>query len=560
MSHQPAATDNRQQQQHQQHQQLQRHHHISSVAASSDNRPGKGNIDSFSGQGQKRKREENETEHVDRYSQHNVDRSQYANNRPVENGVKEESSRRENSNTIDQSTTTSHSSLCWNEAHHRDFVEAVFKIGLVQASPSVILENMIQKPPALTSERVKSHLQKYRNHKEKSTLDFMKEYDKWMDKALMITAASAGSSDASNDRCIGGRAVAEMVGSDNLMGGDLAAYLAFSVLSDETSRPTKSASNEALHISIARNVTEQVLSPKRIRSGSQEFAEAFSGSQIPFPSLTKEERESELGIWFGHTLSLFYSMNHQLVQQRRKLSAQQHRSAPMKQPAEGKTTPVSPSARSALAAALSMSPLPDYIQTKESAETKESADEESISLFQIATNKFHMSSSSAHEQHQQFHPNHHYDNRVDDDAHHHARYPPYIHQFPSSYVDSTYDSTQYVYPYDYPQYYGPAQQPMYYEPTDPRVYHDSHGAAVAHESGSSYNNHTPYFGYEWSHEAHYDNFPRDHHVEYEQQQQHHHHHQQHYHFAVPPYPSTARSHSARDSDPQPSRVYRGSYY
>jgi len=550
MSHQLAVTDNRQQQQEQQ---PQRHYHLSSAAVSSDDRPGKGNIESFSGQGQKRKRE-NESEHPDRYSQQNVDRSQYDSHPAIENSENDESSRRGESNAIDQST--SNSSLCWTEAHHRDFVEAVFKIGVVQASPSVILENMTQKPPALTSERVKSHLQKYRNHKEKSIQDFMKEYDKWMDKALMITAASAVSSDVKNDRCILGRAVAEMVGSDCFMGGDLAAYLAYCVMSEESFRPTKSTSNEALHNDIARKLTEQALSPKRIRSGSQEFAEAFSGSQIPFPSLTKEERESDLGVWFGHTLSLFYSMTQQLVQQRRKMSAQPHRSAPMKQSMEGKTTPVSPSARSALAAALSMSPLPDSIKTKES------ADEESISLLYIATNRYHVSNSSVHEQHQHFHSNHHhYDSRVDDDAHHHARYPPYVHQFPSSYVDSTYDSVQYVYPYDYSHYYAPAQQPMYYEPTDPRAYHDELGPTGAHESDPSYNSHTPYFGYNWSHETQYDNYPRDHQHEEQQLQHHHHnHHQQHYHFAVPAYPSTSRSHSVHDSDPKPSHVYRGSYY
>lgn len=49
----------------------------------------------------------------------------------------------------------------WPDELHRDFVSAVFDVGLKHSSPSTILEHM-PKHPQITSERVKSHLQKYR--------------------------------------------------------------------------------------------------------------------------------------------------------------------------------------------------------------------------------------------------------------------------------------------------------------------------------------------------------------------------------------------------------------
>jgi SHAQKYF class myb-like DNA-binding protein len=66
----------------------------------------------------------------------------------------------------------------WSREMHRAFVEAVYATGVKHASPSVILDAMVnttQMP--LTSERVKSRLQKYRNNVEKSKKDFLKEYE-----------------------------------------------------------------------------------------------------------------------------------------------------------------------------------------------------------------------------------------------------------------------------------------------------------------------------------------------------------------------------------------------
>ena len=88
----------------------------------------------------------------------------------------------------------------WTEEMHRNFVMAIYDTGVAQSSPSVILENMDQHPTdgtaaaaaasSLTSERVKSHLQKYRKNKDKSKEEFLKEYDSFLRKAVTVGGAS----------------------------------------------------------------------------------------------------------------------------------------------------------------------------------------------------------------------------------------------------------------------------------------------------------------------------------------------------------------------------------
>ena len=69
----------------------------------------------------------------------------------------------------------------WPEELHRDFVSAIFDVGLKHSSPSTIIEHM-PKNPDITTERVKSHLQKYRNNRAKSKQDFMSSYENSLTK------------------------------------------------------------------------------------------------------------------------------------------------------------------------------------------------------------------------------------------------------------------------------------------------------------------------------------------------------------------------------------------
>jgi len=68
----------------------------------------------------------------------------------------------------------------WDQYLHRRFVEVVYEAGVQSSSPSIILENMSHRPASLTSERVKSHLQKYRKNRPRSKEEFMSDYDNFM--------------------------------------------------------------------------------------------------------------------------------------------------------------------------------------------------------------------------------------------------------------------------------------------------------------------------------------------------------------------------------------------
>lgn len=63
----------------------------------------------------------------------------------------------------------------WSVPLHQDFVASVFDIGLKCASPKLLLE-MMPVVDGLTSEHIKSHLQKYRLHRQRSREEFLKSY------------------------------------------------------------------------------------------------------------------------------------------------------------------------------------------------------------------------------------------------------------------------------------------------------------------------------------------------------------------------------------------------
>eukprot|EP01041_Mallomonas_annulata_P006563 gene6563-13277_t len=64
----------------------------------------------------------------------------------------------------------------WPEALHKDFVAAVFDVGLRSASPKTIID-MLPRSDLLTTEHIKSHLQKFRVHRERSREEFLTHYE-----------------------------------------------------------------------------------------------------------------------------------------------------------------------------------------------------------------------------------------------------------------------------------------------------------------------------------------------------------------------------------------------
>ena len=115
----------------------------------------------------------------------------------------------------------------WSEEMHKMFVAAIFEVGLRNSSPAVILENMAQKPKTITSERIKSKLQKYRNNRDKSKQEFMDEYSSFLHRAHAIECAGGAGGAVATPV-----ALLEMMGSSKLLGGDAAAFLSYAVMKE----------------------------------------------------------------------------------------------------------------------------------------------------------------------------------------------------------------------------------------------------------------------------------------------------------------------------------------
>lgn len=188
----------------------------------------------------------------------------------------------------------------WPEDIHRQFCQAIYQVGVKHASPAVILENMTMEDAAVTSERVKSHLQKYRSsgNKSKSTQEFIQEYESWMQKALTMGAAG-GASDM-----VPPVAIMDMMGTENILGGDAAAFLAYSVMAQEQ----QAAAGDPYRLS------PDMMNVKDLPG--------TAGARLPFPTLTEEERKSPLGVSISHVMGLFYSMTQHVMKEREAATGQ----------------------------------------------------------------------------------------------------------------------------------------------------------------------------------------------------------------------------------------------
>lgn len=60
-------------------------------------------------------------------------------------------------------------------------MSAVFDIGLKNSSPATVASHMKSRPPELTSERLKSRLQKFRQHRQKEKEKFLGEFDEFIE-------------------------------------------------------------------------------------------------------------------------------------------------------------------------------------------------------------------------------------------------------------------------------------------------------------------------------------------------------------------------------------------
>jgi SHAQKYF class myb-like DNA-binding protein len=163
----------------------------------------------------------------------------------------------------------------WPDDLHRDFVAAIFDVGLKHASPSAILEYMPEHEQ-ITSERVKSHLQKYRLHRSKSKQEFMSSYE-----ASLNNYHSTG------------------IKTKSLSAGEVAAHLTYSTMTE----------------------TEELPAPVQVQQepyqDSPQHMEATSRSgALELPKLTEAEKQSPIGASMGYMMGLFFSLRQQLMASR----------------------------------------------------------------------------------------------------------------------------------------------------------------------------------------------------------------------------------------------------
>jgi SHAQKYF class myb-like DNA-binding protein len=195
--------------------------------------------------------------------------------------------------------------VTWTLEEHKAFAAAIFEIGLKNCSPSIIMENMRKQPRYITRERTKSHLQKYRQTKERSKAEFLKEFDAFFnstDQAKALLNCKNSSSQAiENDESAGTTknlkrkepvpkailtTALEGKKPSKLLGGKAAALLSYSVL----------------------NGFSTSHGPDQLQYKAAKFTE--------FPSMTEEEKRSSVGASLLQVKSLIDNMTDVLLKTR----------------------------------------------------------------------------------------------------------------------------------------------------------------------------------------------------------------------------------------------------
>jgi SHAQKYF class myb-like DNA-binding protein len=207
----------------------------------------------------------------------------------------------------------------WTAGMHRSFVQAVYETGTHHASPSVLLDHMINADNfPLTSERVKSRLQKYRNNSEKSLAEFMQEYDTFLQRALSIGRQSMGPTTSllplANVLLILGQ-------EEPLYGGDAAAAVTYNLLYKQSQGRDKAASPASGDE--YGSVVARMLTPASLKNNSTEFTAQCHGQKVLVPRLTEEEKSTALGESFEHIKGTFVALVEELKRQREKNSSEE---------------------------------------------------------------------------------------------------------------------------------------------------------------------------------------------------------------------------------------------
>ena len=229
---------------------------------------------------------------------------------------------------------------------HRSFVEAIFNIGIEHSSPSVIYEKMSLHPENLTNERIKSHLQRYRNKKGKAKEDFMQEYDASLRRIMALggltpmygtgstststsfsTGTTAGSSSTPVSTTGYSNGSSSSFIEDNVMlagngkslsGGGMAALLTYMQLAEQQQASHRGSTTTTGSSSSSERRRNSFPTLPWVDEASKAMLQGSVGehSRIPFPSLSEAERNSPLGLSLIYTMGLLASLTQHIVQER----------------------------------------------------------------------------------------------------------------------------------------------------------------------------------------------------------------------------------------------------
>ena len=209
----------------------------------------------------------------------------------------------------------------WTAAQHRDFVAAIYEAGLHSSSPVVILQNMQPTHETITTERVKSHLQKYRRNRSKAKAKFMAAYDKWMAKAISLTTdlnrplgSNVEDLHARNPAALS--ELRELMNPANHSLGETAAYLGFLVMLQEKRRKAVERAGWA-SLPPVDNETKRNNVPETIAAANNlVLLSHLDYESVSYPQLTREEMDSPLGQGLEYTRQLMSTINSHLDSQR----------------------------------------------------------------------------------------------------------------------------------------------------------------------------------------------------------------------------------------------------
>jgi SHAQKYF class myb-like DNA-binding protein len=201
----------------------------------------------------------------------------------------------------------------WPEDLHRDFVSAIFDVGLKHSSPATIMEHM-PKNEKITTERIKSHLQKYRLHRAKSKKEFISSYD-----TSLADFQARG----------------VLNGVQSMANGEVAAHLTFSVMNETKNATSGGGAKSKTTTSPVNNNKNQgsadaSSAPTTSSNGNSSCNDDPQGQQqqieqqhrapgndaLMLPQLTAAEKMSPIGAAMGYLMGLFFSLKQQLMIQR----------------------------------------------------------------------------------------------------------------------------------------------------------------------------------------------------------------------------------------------------